>query len=55
MRTPTFQINSIMPEGNMEEVMTYLHKALGIPKKSTLLRAVKDNNLTTCPALKKGI
>ena len=53
MRTPTAQINSVMPEGNMEEVMTYLHKALGSLKISTLLRAVENNNLTTCPALTK--
>ena len=49
MRTPTDQINCLMPEGNMEDVMAYLHKALGIPKTSTLLRAVEDNNLTTWP------
>ena len=35
----------------MEEVMTYLHKALGSPKISTLLMAVENNNLTTWPSL----
>ena len=38
----------------MEEVMTHLHKALGSPKTSTLLRAVENNNLTTWPALTKS-
>ena len=28
MRTPTAQINYVMPEGNMEEIMTCLHKLL---------------------------
>ena len=51
MSTPTAQINSVMPEGNMEEIMTYLQKALVIPKISTLLRAVENNNQTTWPAL----
>ena len=51
MHTPTAQINYVMPEGNMEEVMTYPHKYLGSPKTSTLLSAVENNNLTTCPAL----
>ena len=49
--TLTAQINSVMPEGNIEEVMTYLHKALGSPKISTLLMAVENNNLTTWPSL----
>ena len=40
MRTPIYQINSVMPEGNMEEVMPYLQKALGIPKISTPIRLV---------------
>ena len=31
--------------------MTHLYKELGIPKTSTLLRAVENNNLTTWPAL----
>ena len=52
MRTPTAQINSVMPEGNTEEVMTYIHRALEIPKTSILLRAVENNNLATWPALK---
>ena len=51
MRTPTAQINSVMPEENMEEVITYLHKSLGSPKTYTLLRAVENNNLTTWTAL----
>ena len=34
----------------MEEVMTYLHKSLGSPKTSTLLRAVENNNVSTWPA-----
>ena len=50
MRTPKSQINSVIPEGNMGEVMTYLHKALGIPKTSTLLSEVENNNLATWPA-----
>ena len=50
MRTPTSQINSIMSEGKTEEVMTYIQKALGSPKTSTLLREVENNNLTTWPA-----
>ena len=53
MCTPTAQINSVTPEGNMEEVMKYLHKALGSLKTSTLLRTVENNNLTKCPALTK--
>ena len=53
MRTPLSQINSLIPEGNMEEIMTYLHKALGSPKTFTLLRAVENNNLATWPALTK--
>ena len=53
MRTPTAQINSVMPEGNMEELMTYVHKALGSPKTSTIIRSVENNNLTTWPALTK--
>ena len=55
MRTPTAQIKSVIPEGTMEEVMAYLHKALGSPKTSTLLRAVENNNLTTWPAPTKVI
>ena len=51
MRTPTAKINSVIPEGNTEEVMTYLHKALISPKTSTLVREVEKNNLTTWPAL----
>ena len=54
MRTPTAQINSVMLEGNTEEVMTYLHKELGSLNTSTLLRSVDNNNLTTWPALKKS-
>ena len=53
MRAPTSQINSVIPEGNMEEVMTYLQKALGSPKKSTLLRAAENKNLNTWPSLTK--
>ena len=55
MRTPTEKIHYLIIEGGMEEVITYLHKALGSPKTSTLLRSVENNNLTTWPALKKGI
>ena len=52
MSTPIVKINSVMPEVNMEKVMTYLQKALGSPKKSTLLRAVENNNLPTCTSLR---
>ena len=34
--------------------MKYLHKALGSPKTSILLREVENNNLTTWPALTKS-
>ena len=38
----------------MKEVITYLHKSLGISKTSTLLMAVKNNNLTTWSELIKS-
>ena len=53
MRTPTEKIHSLIIEGGMEEVITYLHKALVITKTSTLLRVVENKNLTTWPALTK--
>ena len=41
IRTLTAKINSVMPEGNIEEVMIYVQKHLVSPKTSTLLRAVE--------------
>jgi hypothetical protein len=42
-------VNALIPEGTAADLIKFLHKALFSPSKSTLLHAIKNNQLTTWP------
>jgi hypothetical protein len=41
----------IVPEGNMQDMMTFYHRSLFSPAQSTLLNAIANNNLSTMEGL----
>ena len=46
-------INAVLPEGNIQEILNFIHKALFSPRQSTLLKAITQGNLATWPLLTK--
>jgi hypothetical protein len=44
-------VNALIPEGTAADVIQFLHKALFSPSMSTLLQAIKNNQLTTWPGM----
>jgi hypothetical protein len=44
-------VNALIPEGTAADVIQFLHKALLSPSTSTLLKAIKNNQLTTWPGM----
>jgi hypothetical protein len=44
-------VNALLPEGTAADVEKFLHQALFSPSTSTLLKAIKNNQLTTWPGL----
>jgi hypothetical protein len=47
----THHINALVPEGTAADLIKFLHKALFSPSTSTLLHAIKNNQLTTWPGM----
>ena len=43
------QINSVLTDGTMKDILTFLHKSMVIPTTRTLLKAIGDNNISTWP------
>ena len=50
----THTINSISPDGTVEEVLGFLSKALFSPTQSTLVKAIETGHLATWPLLTKA-
>ena len=43
------RINAILPEGKMTDTFNFFHIIMGSPTKTTLLNAIRKNNLSTWP------
>ena len=49
----TQRINAILPEGTMSDTLNFLHRSMGSPTKTTILNAIRKNNLSTWPFFTK--
>jgi hypothetical protein len=45
------RVNAIVPDGNMQDMMTFYHRSLFSPSQSTLLNDIANNNLSTMEGL----
>ena len=43
------RINALLPDGTMSDILNLLHQSMGSPTKTTLLNAIRNNNISTWP------